>query len=207
MHRLLALLVPVGLSLLAACSGPSQAPTPTTAVAKPAATAVVSSVPSVSPVAVVSPVASPAVAPVASPAVNPVASPAVAPVASPAVNPAASPVASPAVAVPSPSAIGATTVASSGPTPAATVGTPEMVWIGNTDGAGVYLRNTPVQGDRAGVLADGTQVTITGGQVEGDGLEWYPITTSDGQQGFVPIAYLTRAEPEGAPTAPTGDPK
>jgi hypothetical protein len=82
----------------------------------------------------------------------------------------------------------------------------EKVWIGNTDGGGVYLRNSPHDGDRADVLADGTSVTITGEQVEGDGQEWYPIKTDDAE-GYVPIEYLTRTQPKDVPAAPTGEPK
>jgi hypothetical protein len=126
---------------------------------------------------------------------------------SPAASPVSSPAPAPGVAVPSPSAVGATTAPSSGVAPTATgVAVAEKVWIGNTDGAGVYLRNSPHDGDRADVLADGTSVTITGEQVEGDGQEWFPIKTDDAE-GYVPIEYLTRTQPKDTPAAPTGEPK
>jgi hypothetical protein len=184
----LALLFP-SLTVLAACIGASQsASTPTLAPSKPAATviapATASIVPSVSAIPIVSPAPSAAAYPVASPA------------------------ASPAVVAPSPSAVGATTAPSSEAVPTATVvAEPENAWIGNTDGGGVYLRNSPHDGDRADVLGDGTKVTITGGQVEGDGQEWYPVKTADNTAGYVPIAYLTMTEPKDAPAAPTGEPK
>ena len=121
---------------------------------------------------------------------------------------AASPAASPAVAVPSPSAQGATTAPSPGvapsPSPAAL---PEVVWIGNTGGAGVYLRNSPHDGDRSVVLPEGTRVTITGEQVEGDGKLWHPITTANNEDGYVQIEYVTRVEPTNRTATPTGEPK
>jgi hypothetical protein len=83
----------------------------------------------------------------------------------------------------------------------------ENVWIGNTQGTGVYLRNSPHIGDRGDVLGDGTQVTITGDQIEGDGLEWYPVRTADQKEGYVQITYVTRTAPAGPPTAPTGEAK
>jgi hypothetical protein len=82
-----------------------------------------------------------------------------------------------------------------------------VVWIGNTGGSGVYLRHSPHDGDRGDVLTDGTKVTITGAQVEGDGKNWYPITTDNAGEGYVPVEYVTRTEPTGAPQPPVGEPK
>ena len=84
---------------------------------------------------------------------------------------------------------------------------PEAVWIGNTDGTGVYLRNSPHDGDRGDVLADGTRVTITGEQLEGDGKTWYPIKTENAGDGYVQVEYVTRTEPTGTPQRPVGEPK
>ena len=122
---------------------------------------------------------------------------------------AASPLPSPSAAAPSPSAVGATTAASSGaPAPTATSSAlPETVWIGGTGGSGVYLRNSPNDGDRAVVLADGTSVGITGEQVEGDGKQWWPITTANNDTGYVQIEYVVRTEPTAPPAPPTGAPK
>jgi Bacterial SH3 domain len=118
------------------------------------------------------------------------------------------PSASPAAAAPSPSAVGATTSPPSGAAPTATsVTLPEVVWIGNSNGTGVYLRNSPHDDDRAGVLGEGTRVTITGEQSEGDGKQWFPVTTENNEQGYVQVEYVTRTEPKEAPAPPTGEPK
>jgi hypothetical protein len=69
------------------------------------------------------------------------------------------------------------------------------------------LRNSPHDGDRAGVLADGTTLRVTGEQVEGDGQNWYPVTTPDNTEGYVPVTYVTRTEPKEPPAPPTGEPK
>ena len=130
------------------------------------------------------------------------------PLDSPAASPAASPAPSPAAVAPSPSAVGASTAPSSGAAPTATaVAAPEVVWIGNTDGSGVYLRNSPHDGDRGDVLPDGTQVTITGEQLEGDGKTWYPVSTENAGDGYVQVEYVTRTEPTGTPAPPVGAPK
>jgi hypothetical protein len=45
-----------------------------------------------------------------------------------------------------------------------------VVWVANTDGGGVFLRNSPVDGDRTStVLADNTPLVVSGELVEGDG--------------------------------------
>jgi len=101
--------------------------------------------------------------------------------------------------VPSPTAAAPAT-----PTPGAVAKT---VWVGNTDGAGVYLRHSPHDGDRGDVLADGTLLTVTGEEVEGDGLRWYPIKLEDGTEGYVPVDYTTSTAPSAPPRPPQGDPK
>ena len=186
-RRLLSSIATVLVGALTACSGATQSsatappvsqPTPLASVAAPAASPV-----SVSPAPSASPAASPAASILPSASVSP-------------------------GAVPSPSAIGATTAPPSGAAPlATTIANPDAVWVGNTDGGGVYLRNSPQIGDRGDVLADGTSVTITGEQVEGDGLDWYPVRTANGSEGYVTTTYLTRTTPTGTPTAPTGEPK
>jgi hypothetical protein len=81
------------------------------------------------------------------------------------------------------------------------------VWVGETDGGGVYLRNSPHEGDRAEVLPDGTPLLVTGDEEEGDGQRWYPVKTADGASGYVQVIYTTRVEPGGSPAAPQGPPK
>jgi hypothetical protein len=73
------------------------------------------------------------------------------------------------------------------------------VWVANTDGGGVFLRNSPHDGDRAGVLAENTPLTVTGELTEGDGQNWYPVKTADGSTGYVPETYTTMTDPQAAP--------
>jgi hypothetical protein len=56
------------------------------------------------------------------------------------------------------------------------------------------------------VLAEGVQVAITGDEVEGDGQRWFPVRTADGEEGYVPVLYTSRAEPDAAP-AQQGPPR
>jgi hypothetical protein len=78
------------------------------------------------------------------------------------------------------------------PQPAAAA---ETVWVGNTDGEGVYLRKTPVMDDRIRAYADGTALTIIGEDVEGDGQSWKHVRTPDGLEGYVPSMYTTDSPP------------
>ena len=100
---------------------------------------------------------------------------------SPAAKPAASPTASPPAARPT---------ATAEPTAAA-----DTVWVGNTDGEGVYVRKTPVMADRAKPYADGTPLTIVGDDVDGDGQHWKHIKTPDGLEGYVPSIYTVESPP------------
>jgi hypothetical protein len=79
--------------------------------------------------------------------------------------------------------------------------------VGNTDNSGVYLRNSPHIGDRADVLTDGTQLMVTGVEVEGDGQNWYPVRTADGTEGYVQVIYTTKTEPTEPPQPPQNPPK
>ena len=77
------------------------------------------------------------------------------------------------------------------------------VWVANTDGGGVFLRNSPHDGDRSSsVLAENTQLTVTGELTEGDGQNWYPVVTDDGSTGYVPQQYTTMTDPQAGPRPP-----
>lgn len=107
------------------------------------------------------------------------------------------PTAAPAVA-PSPSPRPATPTGAPAPKPTST---PESnasntVWVGNTDGEGVYLRNTPVMSDRNGAYPDGTELTVIGDDVDGDGQHWKHVRTPDGLEGYVPSMYTTAESPQ-----------
>jgi hypothetical protein len=72
---------------------------------------------------------------------------------------------------------------------------PNTVWVGNTDGEGVYIRNTPVMADRAKAYAEGTPLTIVGDDVEGDEQHWKHVKAPDGREGYVPSMYTVDTPP------------
>jgi hypothetical protein len=69
------------------------------------------------------------------------------------------------------------------------------VWVGNTDGEGVFVRNTPVMADRAKAYPDGTPLTIVGDDIDGDGQTWKHVKTPDGLEGYVPSIYTVDSPP------------
>ncbi len=113
------------------------------------------------------------------------------------------PEARPASAVPSPSPSPARPTAAASPTAPQAATRPtsapaqsasaETVYVGNTDGEGVYIRNTPSMADRAQAYPDGTELTIIGDDVDGDGQHWHHVKTPDGLEGYVPSTYTTDA--------------
>ena len=84
------------------------------------------------------------------------------------------------------------------PVPAATNTSASIsseVWVGNTDGSGVYVRETPSLADRLRAYGDGTQLTVIGADVTADGQQWKHIRTPDGLEGYVPAVYVTYTSP------------
>jgi hypothetical protein len=71
----------------------------------------------------------------------------------------------------------------------------ETVWVGNTDGEGVYLRNSPVMADRARAYVDGTPLTVVGEDVDGDDQHWKHVRAPDGFEGYVPSIYTVDTPP------------
>jgi hypothetical protein len=71
----------------------------------------------------------------------------------------------------------------------------EKVWVGNTDGEGVFVRKTPVMADRVKAYPDKTVLTIVGEDVDGDGQKWHHVRTPDGVDGYVPVQYTVTTEP------------
>jgi hypothetical protein len=111
--------------------------------------------------------------------------------------PAAPPtVASPAPAKPSPIASPSPSPAAAAQ-PAATAGQapPNGVWVGNTDGEGVYIRRTPTMADRVRAYPDSTQLEIIGEDVFGDGQRWHHVKAPDGLEGYVPVIYTVDTPP------------
>jgi hypothetical protein len=72
----------------------------------------------------------------------------------------------------------------------------DTVYVGNTDGEGVYVRATPSMADRVRAYPDGTPLTIIGDDVDGDGQHWKHIKTPDGLEGYVPAMYTTTEAPQ-----------
>ena len=98
------------------------------------------------------------------------------------------PAAAAAVASPSPVAKPTATTASS-------TSAVERVWVGNTDGEGVYLRKTPVMADRIKAYPDKTVLVIIDVDVEGDGQSWHHVRAPDAVEGYVPVQYTVTTEP------------
>lgn len=105
------------------------------------------------------------------------------------------------VATTAPSPVPTKPVVVASPTPPAATATatsePEltMVWVGNTDGQGVYLRASPAMEDRVKAYADRTPLTIIDVDVDGEGMKWHHVRAPDGEEGFVPVQYTVTTEP------------
>ena len=112
----------------------------------------------------------------------------------PAPTPAPKPAAAAASASPSPSAVPATATATTAPKPTDTAqpaSSANTVYVGNTDGEGVFLRNSPAMDDKNNAYPDGTALTIIGDDVTGDGQTWKHVKAPDGTEGYVPAMYTT----------------
>lgn len=104
---------------------------------------------------------------------------------------AASPSPAQAAASPSPSPPAAAVTAAPPAATAQSAGGGNAVYVGNTDGEGVFLRKTPNMDDHLQAYPDGTQLTIVGDDVEGDGQTWKHVRAPDGTEGYVPAQYTT----------------
>lgn len=113
-------------------------------------------------------------------------------------EPAAAPTSAPTVARAAASVVAAPSASPSAARPAAT-GAPaaraNTVYVGNTDGQGVFIRKTPVMADRLRAYPDGTALTIAGDDVDGDGQHWRHVKTPDGVEGYVPAMYTVETPP------------
>ena len=82
-----------------------------------------------------------------------------------------------------------------GPAVSSPLPAPQTVWVGRTDGQGVYLRNTPSLKDRSLAYPDGTELIWLGDETDADGHHWYKVRTPDGRIGWVPTDYLVQSPP------------
>lgn len=64
------------------------------------------------------------------------------------------------------------------------------VVVANTDGQGVFLRQTPHMGDRLTAWADGTRLRVVGGTAESEGRRWVHVVDPGGRVGWVPEEYV-----------------
>jgi hypothetical protein len=71
------------------------------------------------------------------------------------------------------------------------------VYVGNTDGEGVFIRKTPSMDDKVRAYSDGTALTVIGDDVDGDGQHWKHVRTPDGLEGYVPSQYTVATPPTG----------
>src|SRR6266700_1011451 len=63
------------------------------------------------------------------------------------------------------------------PTATTVVASANTVWVGNTAGQGVFVRNTPAMADRVRASPDATPLTVVGDDVDGDGQHWKQVKT------------------------------
>lgn len=76
------------------------------------------------------------------------------------------------------------------PTPTATLVT---LQVGNTDGAGAFIRRTPTITDKIRAWPDGTQMLVVGDEQQSEGIAWKNVRDPDGNVGWVPSQYLVAA--------------
>jgi hypothetical protein len=73
--------------------------------------------------------------------------------------------------------------------PTATVVPTVWLVVTNTDGIGVYLRNSPNMDDKTVAWPDGTRLRIIGPDTENGGRRWKQVADPQGRTGWVPAEY------------------
>ena len=76
---------------------------------------------------------------------------------------------------------------------AAAGATGRVLVVGNTGGAGVYLRRTPRLDDRDTAYRDGTRLEQIGDDITADGITWHHVRAPDGKTGWVPAQYTVES--------------
>jgi hypothetical protein len=79
---------------------------------------------------------------------------------------------------------------------------PQSVFVGNTNGEGVYLRRTPSSEYRDAPYPDGTELAIIGPETEAEGETWLHVRRPDVREGWVPQRYTTSTPPLQPAAAP-----
>ena len=89
--------------------------------------------------------------------------------------------------------------------PTATAVQPEpespTVYVGNTDGDGVFLRRTRNMADRIAAYPDDTQLVVLGPDTSANGITWKHVRTPDGKVGYVPAQYTVAVAVAATPAA------
>ncbi len=84
------------------------------------------------------------------------------------------------------------------------------LFVGKTNGDGVYIRRNVDDTDRIKAWPDGTEMVVVGPAVAAGGRVWRNVRDPDGNVGFVPSEYLVDTLPtavsQPAPTAPADAP-
>jgi hypothetical protein len=75
------------------------------------------------------------------------------------------------------------------PLPTSTVVPIQWLVVTNTDGMGVYLRNSPNMEDKTVALPDGTRLRVIGPDTENEGRRWKQVADPKGRTGWVPVEY------------------
>jgi hypothetical protein len=91
-------------------------------------------------------------------------------------------------------------------TAAPTRTSPMVVYVGNTDNEGVYLRRTPRMEDRLQAYVDGTEMAIIGPDAQAEGRTWLNVRMPDGAEGWVPREHSVPNRPATVRPAETGKP-
>ena len=87
------------------------------------------------------------------------------------------------------------------PVPATSTAISTFYQVGETDGDGVYLRESAGGDDRIKAWPDGTLMMVVGSDESVDDRLWRPVQDPDGNRGYVPVEYLvTHVPPTPAPT-------
>jgi hypothetical protein len=97
-----------------------------------------------------------------------------------------------------PASAASPTAAAAAPKPTAAPepsGAANTVYVGNTDGEGVYIRKTPNMDDKLKAYPDGTALTIIGDDVDNADQHWKHVRAPDGTEGYVPAMYTTDSAP------------
>ncbi|MAG37550.1 MAG: hypothetical protein CL878_15040 [Dehalococcoidia bacterium] len=84
-----------------------------------------------------------------------------------------------------------------------TTPTAAPVYVGNTDGDGVYVRKTPRLEDRLKAYPDNTLLVVIGPDLDAEDRIWKHVRAPDGTEGYVPVQYTEQELPTTATAGPS----